>query len=310
MIACLSLNPCWDKTMTVPRFSLDAPNRVRLLRADVGGKGVNVARAATALGAECCLVGQDYQGAPVAAAMAREGVACYLRPAQGALRVNLKIQDQAAGRTLEINEAGETADEGLLSAMKALLLAHCPAGGWATLSGSLPQGLPPESYAQLTASLKAAGIHVAVDCDGAALERAAAAAPDIIKPNAQEFERLTGVSPQDTMAALSACQALHRRGVGMICLSLGAEGALLSMPGAAYSCPAPRVPVRGLQGAGDSMLAGLLTALTRGLSPAEALAFASAAAGASVQREGTLLCRGADVEKILPGLRVKEIRGL
>ena len=52
MIACLSLNPCWDKTMTVPQFFLDAPNRVQTLRADVGGKGVNVARAAAALGAE------------------------------------------------------------------------------------------------------------------------------------------------------------------------------------------------------------------------------------------------------------------
>ena len=56
------------------------------------------------------------------------------------------------------------------------------------------------------------------------------------------------------------------------------------------------------------MLAGLLTALARGLEPAQALAFASAAAGASVQREGTLLCRRADVEKLLPGLRVEKIR--
>lgn len=308
MIACLSLNPCWDKTMTVPQFFLDAPNRVQTLRADVGGKGVNVARAAAALGAECCLVGQDYQGAPVAAAMAREGVACYLRPAPGEMRVNLKIQDQAAGRTLEINESGPLADGELLPAMKALLLAHCPAGGWAALSGSLPQGLPPESYAWLTAALKAAGVHVAVDCDGAALERAVEAGPDVIKPNAHEFQRLTGVNPLDRAAALAACRALHGRGVGLICLSLGAAGALLSLPEAAYSCQAPRVPVRGLQGAGDSMLAGLLTALARGLEPAQALAFASAAAGASVQREGTLLCRRADVEKLLPGLRVEKIR--
>jgi len=88
----------------------------------------------------------------------------------------------------------------------------------------------------------------------------------------------------------------------MICLSRGPEGALLSAPDFAFSANAAAVPVLGVQGAGDSMLAGLLIALDRGDPPDEALRFASAAAGASVMRPGTLLCRRVDADALLPSI--------
>ena len=62
MIYALSLNPSWDKTASITRFQLDAPNRIRTERLDVGGKGVNVARVARELGEETELVGFDFTG--------------------------------------------------------------------------------------------------------------------------------------------------------------------------------------------------------------------------------------------------------
>ena len=49
-------------------------------------------------------------------------------------------------------------------------------------------------------------------------------------------------------------------------------------------------------------LAGLLAAFQRGLPPGDALRFGCAAAGASVMRPGTLLCRMEDVSALLPAL--------
>ena len=44
---------------------------------------------------------------------------------------------------------------------------------------------------------------MAVDCDGPALAAALEAEPDIIKPTAQEFFALTGVSALDEQAAIA-----------------------------------------------------------------------------------------------------------
>ena len=93
MIYILSLNPCMDKTLSLPIMDLDNPNRVLLERTDVGGKGVNVAKVISALGGDCLLVGFDYDGSPVKCAMEKEHVPSKLLPVTGGLRVNLKIKE-------------------------------------------------------------------------------------------------------------------------------------------------------------------------------------------------------------------------
>ena len=307
MILSLCLNPSLDKTVSLPRFSLDAPNRVTPQREDVGGKGVNVARAATALGAPCLLLGLDFDHSPVAVAMREAGVRFHLLPGFGKLRTNWKIQETSTGRTIEINESGPILPDDTLNAVEdALRLALRP-GDWATLSGSLPPGAGKETYARLARTVAEAGAFAAVDCDGPALQAAVKARPALIKPNAQEFAALTGADPASQAECLAACRELIKEGVGAVCLSRGGEGALLVTPEGAWACPAAQVKPQGLQGAGDSLLAGLLTAFLRGLQGGEALAFASAAAGASVKRPGTLLCEKKDVEALLPTLSWREV---
>ena len=51
-----------------------------------------------------------------------------------------------------------------------------------------------------------------------------------------------------------------------------------------------------------ALAAALLLSLDRGAEPGEALRFATAAAGASVLRPGTLLCRAEDVRALLSSL--------
>ena len=284
MLIALCLHPCLDKSAVLDRFDPDAPNRVSVERLDVGGKGVNVARAAKALGSETRLTGFDFDGEPVARAMDAAGVPCRLVPVPGRLRVNLKIRERASGRTIEINEQGAPVDQHALSALETLLLSGFRPGDWVTLSGSLPPGIDPAYYAALCGKIRSAGCLAAVDCDGEALRAAVSAKPALIKPNAGEFAALTGADPADDAAAVSACRRLLDRGVGMVCLSRGGQGALLATAEGVWRCPAAPVPVRGVQGAGDSLLA--------------------APAAASVMRPGTLLCRMEDAAALFPALPV------
>ena len=52
MILCVTLNPCLDKTLTVPAWRPGELLRGRAVREVVGGKGNNVARALARLGRE------------------------------------------------------------------------------------------------------------------------------------------------------------------------------------------------------------------------------------------------------------------
>lgn len=303
MIYILSLNPCVDKTLSLPKMDLDNPNRVLLERTDVGGKGVNVARVIHALGGNGLLMGFDYAGKPVENAMEKEGVSCALIPVDGDMRVNLKIRETDRGRTVEINEKGVFHGAVLLQQMEDALLSRCMSGDFVALCGSLPNGAPKDFYGQLVKKLKEKGCFVAVDCDGEALEKALQAGPSLIKPNLPEFLALTGSCDASLPALLEKCRAFHEKGVGMICLSLGPDGAVLSTKERAYFCKAADVLVLGTQGAGDSMLGGLLCALSKGETLPEALQFASAAAGASIMRPGTLLCTREDTVQLLPALQ-------
>ena len=302
MIYAVSLNPCIDKTARIPRFDLDAPNRMETERADVGGKGVNVARVIRALGGDGMLIGFDYDQGPVAAAMEKERVPYRLTALPGALRTNIKLRETETGRTIEISERGPAASPEALNAVKEALLSSLKPGDWVSLSGSLPPGAPAETYADLCRAVQEKGGFTAVDCDGPALKAALEAHPSLIKPNAQEFKALTGIDPRNEAETLRACEALLGKGIGMICLSRGGEGAMIVNAGGAWSCSAAKITPQGTQGAGDSLLAALMLALSRGMEPGEALRFATAAAGASVMRPGTLLCRREDAEALMADL--------
>ena len=299
MIRCLCLNPSMDKTVSLPEFALETPNRVTPVRTDIGGKGVNVAQAVLALGGQAVLYAFDYSDAPLERKAVEAGIPCRLTQTGEQLRVNLKIWEEKRHRMIEINEPGAIAQSEKADALLSDLLADCVPGDWAVLSGSVPPGMRPDVYRELCQALHQKGCRVAADCDGIALQRIMEAQPDLIKPNADEFHQLTGFDSHETGTLARVCHSfrLHR-----VCLSLGAKGALLCGREDAYFCPAANVAAQSLQGAGDSMLAGLLTAFSQGKSDPEALAFASAASGATIARPGTLLCSRAETDALYPAL--------
>ena len=71
------------------------------------------------------------------------------------------------------------------------------AADWVVLSGSLPPGLPDSWYSEMVALLHPHDCRVAVDTSDRPLGLAAGldrAAPDLLKPNAEELAGLVGVS--------------------------------------------------------------------------------------------------------------------
>ena len=57
MIYTVTLTPALDKTVVIPDFTVDHVNRIRTVRLDPGGKGINVSKVLKALGMESVATG-------------------------------------------------------------------------------------------------------------------------------------------------------------------------------------------------------------------------------------------------------------
>ncbi|MBT2467382.1 1-phosphofructokinase family hexose kinase [Streptomyces sp. ISL-66] len=265
MILTVTLNTALDVTYRVPRLHAHASHRVTDVTERPGGKGLNVARVLAALGHEVTATGFAgcRTGAVVRELLAgTPGVRDELLPCAGTTRRTLAVVDEASGDTTQFNEPGPLITAAEWSRLRSRYEALLAGGARAVaLCGSLPPGVPVGAYADLVRAARAAGVPVLLDTSGEALRRGVAARPDMIKPNAAELAELTG-----SRDPLPATRDARRRGAHAVITSLGPDGLLAATDdGGTWQAAPPRTLTGNPTGAGDSAVAGLLSALTEGL---------------------------------------------
>lgn len=266
-VVTVTLNPAIDQTITVDALKPGSVHRARAVRHNAGGKGVNVASCLADWGTPVVATGLLGTGnaAPFEALFAAKGIADAFLRLPGETRVNIKIADLAANDTTDINLPGLSADADAVRRVRETVLGLVEPGVPVLLAGSLPDGVPAGSYATLTAELTAAGCRVVLDSSGAPLAAALAstgALPFCIKPNRHELEDWAGRPLPTDADLLDAARGLHRRGVAVVVVSLGADGALFvggegGDEGAVHG-RLPPVAALSSVGAGDAMVAGLI----------------------------------------------------
>ena len=167
---------------------------------------------------------------------------------------------------------------------------------WIVASGSLEPGMPPDLYATIAGLARRRGIRIAIDTSGAPLRAALDVGVDLVKPSLNELEIYARRALPLAADQEAEAMALVRAGrAAMVAVTLGDQGAILASAEGAVRMPAIPVPFQGAVGAGDSFVAGMTWALSRGLSPNEALGWAVAAGSATVARVGTARVRLDDV---------------
>lgn len=289
MVRTLTLNPAVDRTLTVEGLALDGVNRVTDVRQDAGGKGLNVARVVGRLGVPVVAVapqGGD-TGRFLVDRLAAEGVSCRWHPISQPIRTNTKVVDAVSGTHTDLNEPGPRLQAEDLAALGALLLDGLEPGDWVVISGSLPPGVPLETYGRWILEARRAGARVAFDADGATLASGLVGHPDLVKPNQAELERWAGRSLATDEALLGAAEELRCAGADTVVVSAGSRGAWLVSSRGHWFSPAIPVEVRSTVGAGDALVAGLVSAYSQGQGDEGALALGMAAAAASVSQPGT-----------------------
>jgi 6-phosphofructokinase 2 len=162
-------------------------------------------------------------------------------------------------------------------------------------SGSLPAGVPPTIFTQLSQIAARKQSKLVVDTSGEALKQAVEAGVYLIKPNLGELSHFAGLKKIDEQQAVQIARTIIcNYHCEIIVVSMGEAGALLVSRDETYKCIAPPVDRKSTVGAGDSMVAGIIFSLSKGTRLKHALKFGVACGTAATMNPGTELCRKKD----------------
>jgi 1-phosphofructokinase len=230
----------------------------------------------------------------------------------GATRIGVKISDEAAHRTTDINfpgQAPETADIArLFDILKELAADH----EWFVLSGSIPAGVSAGIYGEMVKTLAGGRAghapKVVLDTSGEGFRQAVAAGPWLIKPNADELGDFVGEKLETGDAIVQVARSLMQRyNIASVVVSMGKEGAIYVEGKETIWAVPPSVEVKSTVGAGDAMVAGTVAGKIRGLRLAECARLATAFSMTAISHIGSGLPSIAAVEAARERVTIRDL---
>ena len=288
-ILCVGLMVCDLLIKPVTRETLSADSaKAEAIRMLVGGDAFNVASNLSALGTETTLysaVGEDAFGAFALDYAEKLGVSTqWIKTTDGPTSVTAVLIHPDGERSFVVqrgasHELKERQISDDLLRQYDLLYIGSACG--------IP-GLDGEGLTKLLHRAKVLDCKTAMDITGNPTRRSAAqllpALPnlDFFLPSAYEAMDLSG---RDSPG--KAADYFHEKGVPVVAVKMGGQGALLSAGGKQEVFPAYEGPVVDTTGAGDACVAGFLAALSRGESLPGCVQIGNGAGAKCVERLGS-----------------------
>lgn len=307
MITTVCMNPSFDKTAETDRIHPGDVTRLKNVRVDIGGKGVNVAVVLRRLNEASRCVGclGEENADRFLRMIAKEDVIFEYLRVPGEVRTNLKLLDNSQNMVSEFNEPGISLNEEQMQQFLHLLQSKSQDSQYVVFSGRLPMGCPENTYQRCMESLR--GKKCVLDAAGEALLHGIKAKPYLIKPNLPEMQFIMRKELRTLREIRDAALFLISYGAQNVVVSMGKVGAVFVNEKKTLFAPSIRVDARSTVGAGDAMIGGILTGLMRGANLTEAFKFGVAAGAASVMTDGTQLVRKSDFDILLPKVTVQEV---
>ena len=309
MIYTLTLNPAMDKTVVIENLTTGGVNRIKSLRVDVGGKGINVSKCLKSLG--CDSAAAAFWGGTVGQRgidfLRENGIGSLAVAVSEDTRTNLKIIDPIRHENTDINEPGPTISKENMEELIQKLDESIVPNDILILSGSIPKGCPSGIYRDLIQRYQEKGAQVYLDADGENFCLGITAAPALIKPNIDELNRHLNANLIEVSEIAAAAKEFLKLGIQEVVVSLGGDGALLVKEGLCLKAEGLRVPVLSTVGAGDSMVAALACGAEKGLTDRQRLKLAIAISAASVMCSGTQAPEGEQIEELYHQVNIREV---
>ncbi|EMR13413.1 Tagatose-6-phosphate kinase / 1-phosphofructokinase [Methylophaga lonarensis MPL] len=307
-ITSLCLNPALDVTYHVNRLIPEQKSRSDAARHDPGGNGINVGRALQRMKFEsttfCVIAGAV--GEILKQMLQQQLNNVTYHQVDGETRINSTVIETESHNQFQIVDAGTPISPRQLESVTEDFLQQT-GQGFGILTGSLQPDVPTSLYAQLVENIHAQGGKAVVDSHGVVLKSAIAARPFLIKPNKYELETLLNVRLNTREAIAHSARQIQNHGVQYVCVSLGAEGAIIVGPDNSYHAKALKVPVNTTVGAGDSMVAGLVAGFSLDGQAQTALRYGIACGAGTVMHPGTELFSGHELADFRDRVKIKTL---
>ncbi len=310
MLLIITPNPALDRTFVLDQLTPGAVHRTDTVLDAAGGKGLNVARAALALGQAnriCAPLG-GLIGQRVAELALAEGITLavpVLTSAQTRICV-IVVADAGCDATV-LNEAGAPIAAADWAHFLDVAAQQAESADLVALCGSLPGGVEPASLTALFSALAQRQRRIIVDTSGAALEVALRAQPYGIKVNAAELGTLLGRRITTPAEAAQAVGELRARGIELAVVTLGAQGAIAAVAQGVWWATPPATQAVSSVGSGDSLLAGLVTGLLRSDDLPEALRLGVACGAADAETIGGGKITSERVAQLVAGTTITQV---
>ncbi|MFB5140622.1 1-phosphofructokinase [Vibrio diabolicus] len=307
-VVTITLNPALDLTGSVNELNVGSVSLVQQSNLHAAGKGVNVAKVLSDLGADVTVTGFLGKDNPERFHQLFNdiGVKNEFVEVQGATRINVKLVE-ASGNVSDINFPGVqvTADE--IARFEETLFRLAETHDYFVLAGSLPGGVTAEQCAAWIKALHQQGKKVLFDSSKAALKSGIEAHPWLIKPNDEELGDFVGEHLETPEQCQAAAQTLSDKGIENIVVSMGADGVMWLNQGKWLRAQPPRMNVVSTVGAGDTLVAGLCWGHMQLMPKNDLLRFATALSALAVSQVGVGLTSQEELENIKQQTEVSEL---
>jgi len=305
-IITLTVNPALDKSTHFKGLVAEQKIRCSEPRFDAGGGGINVSKAISRLNGNsfALFTSGGPLGKMLEELVTKETIDFQAIPIQTWTRESFVAVDENTNSQYRF---GFTGGELTNDEEKAILTAIASLKSkFLVASGSLNEGLSSNFYQKIAEIAKASGTKLIVDTSGEALKKVLETGAYLIKPNVGELAKLIGVERLEMEEVKEAAKKIIAQGgAEIVAVSLGPQGAVLVTKDEYEYVPAPNVAKKSTVGAGDSMVGGMVWALSQNKSLKDVIRWGVACGSAATMNEGTQLFKLEDANRLFEWLKSK-----
>lgn len=305
-IVTLTVNPAVDKSTHFSGLIAEQKIRCKDPLFDAGGGGINVSKAISRLRGSSLAVFTS--GGPVGEMLkdlvGKEKVDFEAIEIEAATRENFIAVDDNTNSQYRFGFDGDVLTDSEVEKLLETISKLKPK--FLVASGSLNEGLSSNFYQKVAEIAKASNSKLIVDTSGEALKKVLETGAYLIKPNVGELAKLIGVERLETDEVNEAAKKIIADGgAEIVVVSLGPQGAVLVTKDEYEFVPAPNVAKKSTVGAGDSMVGGMVWALSQNKSMKEVIRWGVACGSAATMNEGTQLFKFEDANRLFEWLKNK-----
>jgi len=305
-IVTLTVSPALDKSAHFSGLIPEQKIRCQTPLFDAGGGGINVSKAISRLGGISLAIvtaggstGEMLKGLLVAESISFEAI-----ETQSWTRENfVAVDDNTNSQFRFVFPAPPVTNfekDKIIATIQQLSFKYL------VLSGGLSEGLPTDFYREIAEMSKKSNSKIIIDTSGEPLKKALETGVYMIKPNVGELAKLIGVERLEMEEVNEAAKEIIRKGgAEIVVVSLGPQGAVLVTKDSYDYVPAPNVVKKSTVGAGDSMVGGMVWALSQNKSLKEVIRWGVACGSAATMNEGTRLFKLEDAKRLYEWLMDK-----